>query len=137
MSSRSSRLVVLFALVATAALGVVRAEAGQMNSSDLFYNYYVPPDNSGVGAELYVSPRPAPAMVGHTWITYQPLMPHQFLYTHKRHYVRQNPGAGVTITKVRYGHRCLQAIVPTWMDGKILSHIFVNPCKCDGQYYCP
>ena len=47
---------------------------------DLFYNYYAWPSCTGVGAELYVSPRPVPPHVGHTYITYQPLMPHEFLY---------------------------------------------------------
>jgi len=46
-----------------------------------------------MGAQLYVSPRPVPPRVGHTWITYPPFMPHEFLYKHRRKYVRP---AGVT-----------------------------------------
>ncbi len=70
---------------------------------DLFYNFYVPPcDYHGAGAQLYVSPRPAPPLVGHTYITYQPLMPHEFLYKHHRTYYRYHPGSGVTKTKVRW-----------------------------------
>ena len=68
---------------------------------DLFYNYYVPPVPCSCygaeGAELYVSPRPTPPLVGHTYITYQPLMPHELLYKHHRCYYRDNgPYAGVT-----------------------------------------
>src|SRR5687768_5084458 len=55
---------------------------------DLFYNYYVGNNCGGMGAQLYLSPRPVPAFVGHTYITYQPLMPHEFLYAHDRTYHR-------------------------------------------------
>ena len=55
---------------------------------DLFYNYYVGPSvYGGQPAQLYVSPRPTPPFVGHTYITYQPLMPHEFLYKHCRCYL--------------------------------------------------
>ncbi len=64
---------------------------------DVFYNFYVPPVAAGaapgMGAQLYVSPRPVPPRVGHTWHTYPPFMPHEFLYKHRRHYIRP---AGVT-----------------------------------------
>jgi hypothetical protein len=74
----------------------------QRSAADLFYNYYVPPTAGGVGAPLYVSPRPTPPVVGHTYVTYQPLMPHEFLYPHARTYVTENPDAGVTRTRVRW-----------------------------------
>ena len=64
---------------------------------DVFYNFYTPPVAVGphpaMGAQLYVSPRPVPPRVGHTWVTYPPFMPHEFLYKHRRKYVRP---AGVT-----------------------------------------
>ena len=64
---------------------------------DVFYNFYVPPVPAGgypgMGAQLYVSPRPVPPRVGHTWHTYPPFMPHEFLYKHRRRYIRP---AGVT-----------------------------------------
>ena len=70
---------------------------------DLFYNYYVPPVGPGsVGAELYPCPRPTPPLVGHTYITYQPLMPHEFLYKHHRHYTTQR-----TKTPRGLGRRCI------------------------------
>jgi hypothetical protein len=56
-----------------------------------------------VGAELYLSPRPIPPHVGHTFITYQPLYPHEFLYTHHRTYHRYyNGGQGLNRTSVHY-----------------------------------
>ena len=67
------------------------------------FNYYVHPGQAGrVGAELYVSPRPTPPLVGHTVITYPPLAPHEFLYRHHRVYHTDNPGSGETRTRVRW-----------------------------------
>jgi hypothetical protein len=72
-------------------------------SGDLFYNYYVPPVGpESVGAELYVSPRPTPPMVGHTYITYQPLMPQEFLYKHSRHYTTVHDDGSKTHTSVHW-----------------------------------
>jgi len=85
-----------------------QAQAGNARqglSGDLFYNYYVPPGYGGTGAELYVCPVPTPPLVGHTYFTYQPLLPHEFLYQHHRTYLRSNPGAGWTKTTVKWD-RC-------------------------------
>jgi hypothetical protein len=65
----------------------------------LFYNYYVGPP--GVPAQIYPGPRPTPAFVGQVWITYPPLMPHEFLYHHKRSYYKYTPG-GYSSCTVRY-----------------------------------
>jgi hypothetical protein len=55
----------------------------------LFYNYYVGGSACGdVPAQLYLCPRPTPPVVGHTYITYEPLMPHEFLYRHHKNYYR-------------------------------------------------
>lgn len=70
---------------------------------DLFYNYYVGNNCGGYGAAMYLSPRPVPPHVGHTFITYQPLMPHEFMYKHHRTYHRYyDGGMGLTRTSVRY-----------------------------------
>src|SRR5690349_9837703 len=53
------------------------AEAAQ---PDLFANYYAYPHAGGVPAQMYLSPYPTPPIAGRTYITYQPLMPHEFLY---------------------------------------------------------
>ena len=55
---------------------------------DLFYNFYAPSAVGGPPAQMYLSPVPTPPYVGHTYITYQPLMPHEFLYKHSRQYTR-------------------------------------------------
>ena len=70
---------------------------------DLFYNYYVPPVGEGsVGAAMYPCPRPTPPLVGYTYITYQPLMPAEFLYQHHRYYTTQHADAPPTRTSVRW-----------------------------------
>ena len=79
------------------------AQGRQRTSPDLFYNYYAPPGPcGGVGAQLYLAPRPTPPLVGHTYFTYQPLMPHEFLYQHHRTYMRRNPAGGWTRTIVTW-----------------------------------
>ncbi len=82
-----------------------QAQAGNLcrTSPDLFYNYYVPPRCcGGVATQLYLCPRPVPPLVGHTYVTYQPLMPHEFLYKHCRKYLRKNPGSGWTFTCIAW-----------------------------------
>jgi hypothetical protein len=75
---------------------------GQPN---LFGNYYTWNNCGATPAALYVSPRPIPPHVGHTFITYQPLYPHEFMYTHHRTYHRYyNGGQGLNRTSVRYSH---------------------------------
>jgi hypothetical protein len=71
---------------------------------DLFYNYYAQPGPFyNTAGKMYVCPQPVPANVGHTYVTYQPFMPHEYMYHHKRAYYTHNPGAGWTRTNVRYG----------------------------------
>ena len=84
----------------------------QYGNPRLFQNYYVPP-TYGVGAQAYLSPGPIPAHVGHTYITYQPLMPHEFMYHHHRTYHRTyDDGRGLTRSSVHWycppGKNCAQ-----------------------------
>ena len=72
------------------------------DKQDLFYNFYEGPDPSGTAAAMYVSPRPVPAYVGHTYTTYQPFMPHEYLYRHTRSHYAHTPGAGWSRAKIRY-----------------------------------
>ena len=52
----------------------------------LFYNYFVGGNCGSIPAAMYPSPMPTPPIVGHTFYTYQPLLPHEFMYAHKRVY---------------------------------------------------
>ena len=74
-------------------------------NNDVMYNYYAGPAEQagGTAAQLYLSPRPTPPLVGHTYITYQPLMPHEFLYKHHRTYSAVHPEGGWVRTNVSYG----------------------------------
>jgi hypothetical protein len=73
---------------------------------DLFYNFYVPPVGEGsVGAEMYLCPRPTPPLVGHTYVTYQPLLPHEMMYPHHRLYKTYHEDAPPTRTRVHW-NRC-------------------------------
>ena len=100
--------VVLVVAVVLAVWGLLAVDTGQAQTkcyrrpktSQLFYNYYVAPAGGGVGAQLYLCPRPTPPWVGHTYVTYQPLMPHEFLYPHHRTYWRKHPDGGWTRTLV-------------------------------------
>ena len=72
--------------------------------SDLFYNYYVPKTPcGGMPAGMYPCPGPTPPIVGQTYYTYQPLLPHEMMYPHCRHYLRvYDKGLGVNLTNVHW-----------------------------------
>jgi hypothetical protein len=98
-------------LIGVAILAVVLLLAGESQQAQavgpvpapgLFQNYYVPPYAGGVGAQLYISPRPVPPHVGWTYITYQGLMPHEFLYKHHRSYWTQRADGGWTRTHISW-----------------------------------
>ncbi len=95
--------IVLAGWVAVGHLVENRAEAAvrYRTPPNLFYNYYVPAVGCpGIGARLYVCPRPTPPLVGHTYVTYEPLMPHEFLWKHCRVYKRKHPDGKCTRTMV-------------------------------------
>jgi hypothetical protein len=72
---------------------------------DVFYNYYVP-NSYGSPAAAYPAPFPTPSLVGHTYYTYQPLMPHEWLYKHHRSYHQYyNNGMGLNRTIVKWQGR--------------------------------
>jgi hypothetical protein len=92
----------LHAPAADGAEGAWKRVISYQDKKDLFYNYYEGPDPSGTAAAMYVSPRPVPVHVGHTYTTYQPLMPHEYLYRHTRSHYAHVPGAGWSRAKIRY-----------------------------------
>jgi hypothetical protein len=96
------------AMLVAAALGCLGVLAAGRSAEaahpDIFYNFYNGPTVYGQGtpAQLYISPRPTPPLVGHTWITYPPLMPHEFLYHHHRKYYKYYRNGGFTTSCVKY-----------------------------------
>ena len=80
-----------------------RCQQPDRYTGDLFYNYYSKASCGAQAAQLYVSPLPVPPLVGHTYITYQPLMPHEFLYKHHRTYHSfYNGGRGLNRTAISW-----------------------------------
>lgn len=72
----------------------------EYGNPDLFYNFYAPNNCGSNAAVMYIAPRQVPAVVGHTYYTYQPFMPHEFTYPHYRTYRRYyDDGRGMTRTK--------------------------------------
>jgi hypothetical protein len=65
----------------------VSAQFGEGNSpNNLFSQYYTQPSPSLTTAAMYNAPHWVPSHVGHTYYTYQPLMPHEMMYQHSRNY---------------------------------------------------
>lgn len=81
----------------------IQAEGEVPVNPRLFYNYYSPTQGGGIPAVIYPAPKQVPLIIGHTYNTYQPLMPHELLYRHNRSYHNYYPnGAGFTRTFIRY-----------------------------------
>lgn len=86
----------------TAAGGAV-AGSRTYGHPHLFYNYYTQGYSNGVNAQMYLAPLPVPPNVGHTFYTYQPLMPEHYLYTHKdRYHNHYDAGRGTNRTRAIY-----------------------------------
>ena len=82
---------------------VIEAQPVQYGQPGLFHNYYVPAGSGQFATQLYVAPLPVPTNVGHTYYTYQPLLPHELLYNHQRSYHRySNGGRGFNRTSVKW-----------------------------------
>lgn len=70
-------------LVATPAM----AQIGPGNlPNNLFSQYTTAPGASQTTAGMYPAPHWVPHNVGHSYYTYQPLMPHEMMYQHQRNY---------------------------------------------------
>jgi len=87
--------------------GRYKRKISYQDKNDLFANYQVGPNPSGTAAQMYISPQPVPAQMGHTYTTYQPLMPHEYLYRHTRSHYAYTQGCGWSRSKVRYRTRGL------------------------------
>ncbi|MCY2986199.1 MAG: hypothetical protein NTY15_21435 [Planctomycetota bacterium] len=69
----------------------------------LFDNYFTRGNANSAEAALYMSPVGVPGWVGHTYNTYQPLYPHQFLYQHHdRYHSYYDGGRGLNRTHASY-----------------------------------
>lgn len=65
--------------------GGVGGDGGTL-SNNLFQQYYTQGSANLATAGMYPAPHPVPYKVGHTYSTYQPLMPHEMMWQHSRNY---------------------------------------------------
>ncbi len=76
---------------------------GHRQVQPLFDNYFTQGRANQAEAALYISPTGVPGWVGHTYHTYQPLYPHQFLYQHSdKYHSYYDRGFGLNRTKASY-----------------------------------
>jgi hypothetical protein len=69
----------------------------------LFENYFTQGNANQATAGMYMSPIGVPGNVGHTYYTYQPFYPHQYLYQHHdRYHSYYDGGRGLNRTHASY-----------------------------------
>ena len=69
----------------------------------VFDNYFTRGYANQAEAGMYISPIGVPGWVGHTYNTYQPLNPHEFLYQHHdRYHSYYDNGQGLNRTRAKY-----------------------------------
>lgn len=69
----------------------------------LFDNYFTQGYANQATAGMYISPVGVPGWVGHTYNTYQPFYPHQYLYQHHdRYHSYYDDGRGFNRTHASY-----------------------------------
>ena len=92
--------------------GVVSCRSQQGYAPDLFYDFYVDPECGATSrAGMYPVPYLIPAINGRTYYTYQPFLPHEYMYRHKRSYHRRyNYNRGLNRTRVSYSPNRRQSV---------------------------
>ena len=93
------------ALVSTSA----QAQIGQGDYPNHLFAQYTTQGQGGLTAGKYNAPHPVPSHVGHSYRTYEPLMPHEMLYEHERNYFNyyndnsfKGGGPSLNVTSVRW-----------------------------------
>ncbi len=103
------------AVVTVLAVACVSFLTNSVQAQDHLFPQYYTQGASQTTAGMYPSPHWVPVHVGHTYNTYQPLMPHEMMYQHCRKYTTYygNPGDfygsrdyGVNKTTVRWQASC-------------------------------
>ena len=98
----------LMACVALAS-NSAQAQIGQGNYPNHLFAQYTTQGQGGLSAGKYLAPHPVPSHVGHSYRTYEPLMPHEMMYEHQRNYFNyyndnsfRGGGPSLNITSVRW-----------------------------------
>ena len=94
----------MLAVLALGSLASLVPATAEGAHPDIFYNFYNGPSATGAGvpAQMYIAPLPTPPLVGHTYISYPPLMPHEFMYHHHRAYYKYYRNGGWVSANVHY-----------------------------------
>jgi hypothetical protein len=91
-----------------------QAQIGAGNYPNHLFAQYTTQGQGGLTAGKYIAPHPIPSNVGHSYRTYEPLMPHEMLYEHDRNYFNyyndnsfKGGGPSLNVTSVRWqnGHQ--------------------------------
>ena len=104
MLRKSLRTALVLGALASAS-SLSRLGHGRSRSSRYFLQLLQRPDGLRRGHSRRSSTcrrGPTPPLVGHTYNTYPPLMPHEFLYHHHRTYYKYYHNGGYTSSHVRY-----------------------------------
>ena len=114
---------VVIAVVAAVCFGfLTEATHGQGPLPNNLFAQYTTQGNANLSnAGMYPAPHWVPRQMGHTYYTYQPLMPHEMMYAHSRNYYNyyapadrfyankyghHRGGAGLTKTQVVWQNGC-------------------------------
>ncbi len=121
----------MFCLAGALALALVTQAIGQETplASNFLYNYYTPPGASEVTAGMYPAPYWSPQLGGQAYYTYQPLMPHEHMYEHRRTYYQYYGGRDAfyhdDCGRAYPGGTGLNKTTVVWQNGK--SHVGPSP----------
>lgn len=97
---------VVIAVAAAACFGFLTESTQAQGSltNNLFSQYTTQGASNLTDAGMYPAPHWVPQEMGHTYYTYQPLMPHEMMYTHSRNYYNYYAGADEFYSP-KYGHQ--------------------------------
>jgi hypothetical protein len=143
MESKMIRTLVVACSMIVLSLAVAEiasAQTGQGNLPNyLFSQYSTQGGASSAHAGMYPAPHPVPRHVGSSYYTYQPLMPHEMMYTHSRNYYNYyndssyyGGGGSLNKTSVKWQNGCA-GIAPLPMSGQLMQKLHYGVAK---RAYC-
>ena len=113
-------VVIAVAAVACFAFLTESTQAQGSLNNNLFPQYTTQGSSNLTNAGMYPAPHWVPQEMGHTYYTYQPLMPHEMMYTHSRNYYNFYGGADEFYAR-KYGHQAggagLNKTTVVWQSG--------------------
>lgn len=115
------------------------AQVGSGNLPNYLFSQYTTGGQGSITAGMYPAPHPVPAHVGHSYNTYQPLMPHEMMYEHQRNYYNYyndnsyyGGGGSLNVTSVRWQNGS-SGVRPLPFSNHYLSRLYYGVAK---RAYC-